>query len=44
MSRNPVGDFNAQGQEKCVDCGNYYPEAWGAHGRTCPNAPKEDDD
>jgi len=42
-SRNPVGDFNTQGQTKCDDCGGYYPEGWGSHGRQCPNAPKEEE-
>lgn len=25
-SRNPVGDFYTQGQEKCPHCGLYFPE------------------
>jgi len=26
--RNPVGDFNTSGQDKCWHCGDYFPSAW----------------
>jgi hypothetical protein len=44
-SRNPVGDFNTQGQDKCPYCGDHFPEAWSInHINTCHKKPKEDDD
>lgn len=46
FSRNPIGDFNTQGQEKCHRCGDYYPERWPSHGRECrnPEVSQEDDE
>lgn len=26
--KDPVGEFNTRGQEKCPHCGDYFPEAW----------------
>jgi hypothetical protein len=26
--RDPVGEFNTQGQGKCPHCGGYFPENW----------------
>lgn len=44
FSRNPVGDFNTQGQNKCYDCGDYYPSGWGSHGWRCPLSAQKDED
>lgn len=39
-SRDPVGDFNTRGQEKCPHCGDYFPESWAAnHVDSCPRNP-----
>jgi len=39
-SRNPVGDFNTRGQDKCPHCGDYFPSAWAAsHVSGCPKNP-----
>lgn len=38
--RNPVGDFNTAGQEKCWHCGDHFPEAWiFSHAEKCPDNP-----
>lgn len=42
FGRNPVGDFNTQGQTKCGDCGDYYPEGWNSHGSRCPEQQKRE--
>lgn len=38
-----MGDFNTQGMTKC-DCGQYYPEGWGSHGRGCPQSAQQEED
>lgn len=42
MSRNPMGEWYTQGQTKCPDCGDYYPEGWASHGAACPRPKTED--
>jgi hypothetical protein len=27
-SRNPEGDFNTRGQDKCPHCSDYFPSSW----------------
>lgn len=40
-SRNPVGEFNTAGQDKCPHCGDYFPSNWAAsHIASCPSKPK----
>jgi hypothetical protein len=40
-SRNPVGEFNTRGQDKCTHCGDYFPSAWiVSHIDSCPKNPK----
>jgi hypothetical protein len=40
-SRNPVGEFNTAGQDKCPHCGDYFPSAWAAsHIDSCTKNPK----
>lgn len=39
-SRNPVGDFNTAGQDKCPHCGDYFPENWSlSHINGCAKNP-----
>jgi hypothetical protein len=39
-SRNPVGDFNTRGQDKCQHCSDYFPEAWvQSHRDSCHKNP-----
>lgn len=40
-SRNPVGDFNTAGQDKCPHCGGWFPSAWVlSHIDSCASNPK----
>lgn len=43
--RDPVGDFNTQGQDKCPYCGDYFPEAWSMnHINGCDKNPANKED